>query len=103
MTAQEETKINLPAAIKAAIRFSGCSQYEIARRMGLNNTVFNLKLHEKRGGFTVPEIKALLLTLAEVQGINKRDEIPFFLRLSGLRESTFSAADWQKFPLCELD
>jgi transcriptional regulator with XRE-family HTH domain len=89
--------------VKKAIKYAGYTQGDFARLLGLDPCVLSCKLSGKIAYLTVLEKKQAIILLAQIQGINRREEVSELLRLAGLRTRTFSQADWETTALSLLD
>jgi transcriptional regulator with XRE-family HTH domain len=103
MTGTIPQTINFSVALRRAIRFAGCRQGDFARRLGLEPSAFSMKLNGSKYILTVPEIKRAILILAELEAINRKEEVLYLLKLAGLRSCAFSDQDWQTKPLNQLE
>jgi DNA transposition AAA+ family ATPase len=90
--------------LKRVIKFSGITQKELARQIGLNPGVLSSKINDY-GNYrlTVPEIKQIIRVLTEKYALNRREEVIELLRLAGIRASVFQATEWDSYPFNQLE
>lgn len=101
MISLETEEITLSDTLRRAIKFSGYTQADFANRVGVSPACFNRKL--KIDGFSVLQIKTIILTLAELDALSKRQQVSTILQLAGVRSSIFSEQDWNSDPLKYLE
>jgi transcriptional regulator with XRE-family HTH domain len=92
------------AKLQSYRRASGISQSKIAQELGLNPNVLSHKLNGlARSVLTHTEVKQIIRLLAGWGAITERRQAIELLELTGLKESSFSAQEWQTAPLAELE
>lgn len=85
-------------------RPTGMPQEALARAIGLHPTALSHKLNGTgEARLTNPEVKAIVLALAEWDGLATQAQAVELLEIAGLKRSTFSAAEWQASPLGKLE
>jgi transcriptional regulator with XRE-family HTH domain len=90
--------------LKRRIKFAGITQSDLARQIGLTPAVLSSKMNDySYYQLTVPEIKQIIRVLAEKYGINRREEVNQLLQLAGIRQDVFQAAEWEQYPLNQLE
>lgn len=85
-------------------RPTGESQKALARALGLHPTILSNKLNgTDNARLTYPEIKRLLLILAEWGAFSERNQVNELLELAGLSPwQAFSREEWESSPLNQL-
>jgi predicted ATPase/DNA-binding XRE family transcriptional regulator len=86
-------------------RLSGYSQQALAEAIGLYPTVLSAKLNGNDPAhlLTHPEIKRIVLTLAEWEAITRQSEAQELLELVNLKLSAFTPQEWKSSPLNRLE
>lgn len=90
--------------LKEYRQLAGYSQKAIAEKLGLHKVVLSNKLNgTPRYNLTIPEVKQIILTLAEWEAILTQKEARELVALAGLPANLFSEAEWQAAPLNQLE
>lgn len=90
--------------ITAARRRAGYLQKDLASALGLDSHMLSHKLHGSDGALlSHQEVKQIIRTLAAWDAITTRSEAIELLTLMQLRSDSFSAEDWDCFPLDRLE
>src|SRR5579859_217024 len=86
-------------------RLTGQSQQALAESIGLYPTVLSAKLNgsDQAHLLTHPEIKRIIMTLAEWEAITRQTEAQELLELVNLKLSAFTPQEWQTAPLNSLE
>ncbi|MDQ3856099.1 MAG: tetratricopeptide repeat protein [Chloroflexota bacterium] len=83
---------------------AGRTQRELSVGLSMHPNVLSQKLHGARGyPLTYPEVKAIVLTLAEWQALGTRNQAEELLQLAGLPPTVFSSLEWSSPPLGQLE
>src|SRR5690349_18975163 len=89
--------------VQTFVHLAGFSQKSLASQIGLHTNVLSRKLNGLAGSrLTNPEIKQIILTLAQWQAINTRAEVIELLGLMNLPENIFTLQEWKTSPLNNL-
>lgn len=79
-------------------------QKDLANKLGFSRSFFCRKLNNADGAcLTHLEVKTIIKALAEWQAINTQAEAIELLGFMNLSSSSFSLADWNSYPLNELE
>ena len=90
--------------VQTYLRASGHSQQHLADTLGLHPGVLNRKLRGTGNAYlTQMEAKQIILALAQWQAIAERREALHLLELAHLKQTSFSAEEWNRSPLCLLE
>jgi predicted ATPase len=86
--------------VQTCLRASGNSQHHLADALGLHHGVLNRKLRGSGNAYLNQlEVKRIILTLINWNAISTHEEVLQFLELAKLRPSSFTADEWQTYPL----
>lgn len=85
-------------------RPTGMSQKALAKAVGLHPTVLSNKLNgTDNSSLTHPEIKRIVLTLAEWGAFTQQAQVTELLELMQLKAGSFSVTEWNAPPLSQLE
>ncbi|MBN9389043.1 MAG: tetratricopeptide repeat protein [Chloroflexi bacterium] len=83
---------------------AGHNQNELAANLGLHPVVLSNKLNGTNDAYlTNPEIKLIVLTLAEWQALTTMAEATELLALGGLSAASLNPTEWHRAPLNKLE
>lgn len=103
----DKPKVDLEAfreKLKEYRQLAGYSQKSLADELGLHKVVLSNKLNgTPRYNLTIPEVKQIILTLADWEAILTQKEAKELVALAGLPSNVFSQAEWQTAPLNKLE
>jgi DNA-binding XRE family transcriptional regulator len=90
-------------AVRERRRAAGRTQQQLARAIGLHPHVLSHKLNERDGAvLTVPEVIAIVITMASWGGVGSRDEVSALLALMAVPPQAIPAQAWGTAPLADL-
>jgi predicted ATPase/DNA-binding XRE family transcriptional regulator len=90
-------------AVRERRRAAGRTQQQLARAIGVHPHVLSHKLNERDGAvLTVPEVIAIVITMASWGGIGSRDEASALLALMAVPPQAIPAQAWGTAPLADL-